>query len=40
MKEKIVNENEVVRGNVVTCTLGNTKEGYKRFRHKKQFFYQ
>ena len=39
MKEKINNENNKVTGNVVTCTMGNTKEGYKRFRHKKQKFY-
>ena len=38
-KTKKAKENTVVTGNVVTCTTGNTKEGYKRFRHKKQKLY-
>ena len=38
-KAKKAKKNNIVTGNVVTCTTGNTKERYKRFRHKKQKLY-
>ena len=39
VKQEWAKNNNNVTGDVVTCTMGNTKERCKRFRHKKQKFY-